>query len=94
MACPCGEIPETMSNTTIKRIHERQPLLTGGVPLDEATAAVLMLHGRGASAESILTLAQELGDPPGFAYAAPQAAGHTWYPHSFLAPPDANEPWL
>ena len=83
-----------MSGTTIERIHQGQPLLTGGVPLREASAAVLMLHGRGASAESILTLTQELGDPPGFAYAAPQAAGHTWYPHSFLAPLEANEPSL
>ena len=83
-----------MSNTTIERIHQGQPLLTGGVPLAEASAAVLMLHGRGASAESILTLTQELGDPPGFAYAAPQAAGHTWYPYSFLAPIEANEPSL
>ena len=83
-----------MPNTTIERIHQGQPLLTGGVALDEASAAVLMLHGRGASAESILTLADELGHPPGFAYAAPQAAGHTWYPHSFLAPIAANEPSL
>jgi predicted esterase len=69
-------------------------LHTAGVSLDEASAAVLMLHGRGASATSILALANELGDPPGFAYVAPQAAGHTWYPHSFLAPIEANEPWL
>jgi predicted esterase len=39
-------------------------------------------------------LADELGDSPGFAFVAPQAARHTWYPYSFLAPIEANEPWL
>ena len=54
---------------------------------------MLMLHGRGASAEDILTLAERLGEP-GFAYLAPQAANHTWYPNRFLAPLESNEPWL
>lgn len=75
-----------------KTIHQNQPLRTAGVSLKDASAAILMLHGRGASAESILTLTDILGDLPGFAYVAPQAAGHTWYPHSFLAPIKANEP--
>ena len=83
-----------MTTEGTKTIHQSQPLRTAGVSLDEASAAVMMLHGRGASATSILALADELGDPPGFAYVAPQAAGHTWYPHSFLAPIEANEPWL
>lgn len=83
-----------MTTERTKTIHQSQPLRTAGVSLDEASAAVLMLHGRGASATSILALADELGDPPGFAYVAPQAAGHTWYPHSFLSPIEANEPWL
>lgn len=83
-----------MTTERIKSIHQNQPLRTAGVLPDEASAAVLMLHGRGASAISILTLADELGHPPGFAYLAPQAAGHTWYPYSFLAPIEANEPWL
>jgi predicted esterase len=52
-----------------------------------------MVHGRGATAESILMLAGEL-DRPGFAYLAPQAAGDSWYPYSFLAPIASNEPWL
>jgi predicted esterase len=61
--------------------------------LREAEAAVVMIHGRGASAESILTLADELGRPE-LAYVAPQAAGYTWYPNSFLAPIERNEPYL
>src|SRR2546425_7020716 len=54
---------------------------------------MVMVHGRGASAESILDLAVELHQP-GFAYLAPQAAGDTWYPYSFLAPLARNEPGL
>jgi len=54
---------------------------------------MVMVHGRGASAESILDLAVELHQP-GFAYLAPQAAGDTWYPYSFLAPLANNEPGL
>jgi predicted esterase len=54
---------------------------------------MILVHGRGATAESILQLAREL-DRPDFAYLAPQAAGHTWYPHSFLAPIEENQPWL
>jgi predicted esterase len=54
---------------------------------------MILMHGRGASAEDILTLVPEL-DQGGFAYLAPQAAGYTWYPYSFLAPLSSNEPWL
>jgi predicted esterase len=54
---------------------------------------MILTHGRGASAEDILGLAAELA-VPGFAYVAPQAAGHTWYPYSFLAPMADNEPGL
>lgn len=54
---------------------------------------MLMLHGRGASADDILSLANEFAQP-GFAYLAPQAAGNTWYPNRFLAPVEENEPWL
>jgi predicted esterase len=54
---------------------------------------MLMVHGRGATAEDILTLADQFAQP-GFAYLAPQAAENTWYPNRFLAPLDTNEPWL
>jgi predicted esterase len=54
---------------------------------------MVMIHGRGAAAESILTLVQAI-DTPGFAYLAPQAAGNTWYPNSFLSPIPSNEPGI
>jgi predicted esterase len=54
---------------------------------------MIMIHGRGAAAEDILTLVPEL-DQPGFAYLAPQAAGGTWYPYPFTAPLASNEPYL
>ena len=68
-------------------------MATAGRPLAGAPAAVLVLHGRSATAESILSLADEL-DRPGFAYLAPQAHGYSWYPASFLAPLEQNEPGL
>jgi phospholipase/carboxylesterase len=73
--------------------HGGQPVLAAGVPLDRARAAMIMVHGRGASAEDILSLSEEFSDP-GVAYLAPQAAGSVWYPLSFLAPIAANEPGL
>ncbi len=73
--------------------HQGQPVLMAGEPLTSAKAAIIMLHGRGADAEDILSLANEV-DQPGFAYLAPQAAGYTWYPNSFLAPIASNEPGL
>lgn len=79
--------------TTTIDPHANTPVLHAGAPLAEATGAVILLHGRGSSAEDILSLAPPL-HLPGLAYLAPQAAGHTWYPNSFLAPRDANEPYL
>ena len=73
--------------------HAKQPVHHLGAPLAEAKGAVILLHGRGGSAENILSLAEPLyGD--GLAYLAPQAAGSTWYPNSFLAPRESNEPYL
>jgi predicted esterase len=68
-------------------------VLTAQTPLDGARAALVMVHGRGATAADILTFAGELARP-GVAVLAPQAAGNTWYPASFLAPLAANEPDL
>ena len=64
-----------------------------GAPLRRAKAAVIMLHGRGASAESMLSFADVFAQPD-VAYLAPQAPGSTWYPYSFLAPFAQNEPAL
>ena len=68
-------------------------LLTGGAPLKGARAAAILIHGRGASAEDILSLGEEFGQRD-VAYLAPQAANGTWYPFSFLAPLAQNEPHL
>lgn len=73
--------------------HQAQRVATEGSPLDRATGAVVMVHGRGASPESILTLVPAL-DRPEFAYLAPAAAGGTWYPNSFMAPIAGNEPGI
>ena len=73
--------------------HQGQPVRAAGEPLGRARAAMLMVHGRGARAEDILSLAGEL-NVPGFAYLAPQAAENTWYPYRFLDPISKNEPWL
>ena len=73
--------------------HQGQPVATAGAPLERARAAMVMVHGRGASAESILTLVPSL-DRPDFAYLAPQAQGNAWYPNSFLAPIPSNEPGI
>lgn len=73
--------------------HQGQPVRRAGEPLERATAAMVMVHGRGATADSILALSEELA-VPGFAYLAPQAAGNTWYPYSFLNPIERNEPGI
>src|ERR1700761_2537894 len=73
--------------------HASQPVRHVGAPLAQAKGAVVLLHGRGGSTDDILSLAQPLYRE-GIAYLAPQAAGHTWYPNSFLAPREANEPYL
>jgi predicted esterase len=68
-------------------------VLTAGVPFDKAAAAMILLHGRGASAEDILSLAQHFYRDD-VAYIAPDAAGHTWYPLPFTASVEQNEPYL
>jgi phospholipase/carboxylesterase len=75
------------------RLHQGQSILTIGVPLNDARAVMIMIHGRGATAGSILSLANEF-DIDDFAYLAPQAANNTWYPYRFLEPIERNEPWL
>jgi phospholipase/carboxylesterase len=69
------------------------PVLETGEPLAKARAAMVLVHGRGATAEDIMTLAADLMHP-GFAFLAPQAAGSAWYPNPFTAPLAANEPYL
>lgn len=73
--------------------HKDSPVRRFGKALPEASGAVILLHGRGASADDILLLAHDLYLPE-LAYLAPEAAGNSWYPNSFLAPVAQNEPWL
>ena len=73
--------------------HGGQDIESAGPPAEHARAGVVLVHGRGAEAAGMLTLAETfmLSD---VAYRAPQAHGFTWYPNSFLAPLSSNEPWL
>lgn len=73
-------------------MHQKK-LVTAGKKIQEAKQALIMLHGRGAPAEDILGLTSHLAVPD-FAFIAPQATNFTWYPYSFLVPPEQNEPWL
>ncbi|MFC3158637.1 phospholipase/carboxylesterase [Chryseobacterium arachidis] len=66
---------------------------TGGESLKEAEKALIMIHGRGGSAQDILSLSQHL-NVKDYALLAPQATNGTWYPFSFIAPVEQNEPWL
>lgn len=74
-------------------LHQGMPVARHGADAGSATAAMIMLHGRGATAEDILYLAHEL-NAPDVAFLAPQAANATWYPNRFIAPVATNEPWL
>src|ERR1700687_6104452 len=73
--------------------HQGMPVVEAGEPLAKARAAMILLHGRGATAEDIMTIAAQLVHP-GFAYLAPQAEGNAWYPYPFTAPLEQNEPYL
>ncbi len=72
-------------------MHQEQILYAGNTTV--ATSALIMIHGRGASAEDILSLSEDLNTVQ-YLLAAPQATGNSWYPKSFLAPQRENEPWL
>lgn len=78
---------------TVANIHQQQPLISKGTNLDEATVAVIMIHGRGAGPQGILPLANHF-EADGVAYLAPSAEGNTWYPNRFIAPRQSNEPHL
>lgn len=73
-------------------MHHKE-IISAGKATTAARKALIMIHGRGGSAEDILSLANYL-DVKDYALIAPQATGNTWYPYSFMAPPAQNEPWL
>src|SRR5690606_26479134 len=66
---------------------------SAGKSVKDADKVLIMLHGRGANAPDILALASHL-KVDDFALLAPQATNNTWYPYSFMAKPEQNEPWL
>jgi predicted esterase len=73
--------------------HAGQPVLRRGPPPRDARLVMILAHGRGSSGDDMLGLAHQLSAED-VSYLAPEAAGHTWYPHSFLAPIEKNEPYL
>lgn len=73
-------------------MHKKN-IITAGKELNATSKVLIMVHGRGASAEDIISLSSYL-DVEDFTLVAPQATNNTWYPYSFLAPPVQNEPWL
>jgi phospholipase/carboxylesterase len=77
----------------VSGIHDQSMILQAGEPVREAAGAVVLLHGRGGSAQDILGLARSFGGLK-LAFIAPEAAGNTWYPQSFLSPREQNEPYL
>lgn len=73
--------------------HQKSKIHEHGPSLSRAKAAMIMIHGRGATAKGMFSLAEEFAQPD-FHYIAPQAQNHTWYPYSFLEPPERNQPGL
>lgn len=73
--------------------HADRPVETAGRSLGEGSAAMILVHGRGAAPRNILELADALAHPA-FTYLAPAAAGNTWYPNSFMAETASNEPGI
>lgn len=73
--------------------HQQERVIVTGVAPGRARGALILTHGRGATAESILSLGDALGAAD-FAVYAPQASGNTWYPYSFLSPIEMNEPGI
>ena len=80
-------------STSLDTVIATHALARAGAPPARAKGVVLLIHGRGATAESMLPLADVLAMPE-LCYLAPQAEGYTWYPQSFMAPTAANEPFL
>ena len=73
--------------------HGQAQVYAAGAALDEASSAIIAIHGRGADAADIINLAGEVA-PPGVVILAPNAVGQTWYPYRFIEPIERNEPYL
>ena len=74
-------------------VHVMKNTIAAGKELNTTSKVLILLHGRGSSAENILSLSSHL-EVREFSLLAPQATNNTWYPYSFLVPPSQNEPWL
>lgn len=85
---------QVTNDTNFEGPHQSTQVLKGGVDASEADAAMIMIHGRGATAQSILPLADEFDTNLKLTLRAPQASGNTWYPNSFMAPSENNEPGM
>lgn len=81
------------STLSVPGPHDGAQVRVAGAPIAEARGALVLVHGRGADAEGMLDLARHFGGGR-FAWVAPQAVGHTWYPFPFIAPIDRNQPHL
>jgi phospholipase/carboxylesterase len=73
--------------------HGGEPLVVAGAPLGKSPAVAIMVHGRNAGPHNILDLVPRF-ERPDFTYLAPAAAGRTWYPLSFMAGREQNEPGI
>ena len=74
--------------------HGSAPLVRAGPPPSAAHGRLIMVHGRGATADGIASMAVPLRALDRWSVVAPQATGNTWYPFSFLAPMEQNEPGI
>jgi predicted esterase len=89
----CQGKPRAYVPAMARDVHRDQPVLVGGAPPAEAAGALVLLHGRGGSAQEMLALAREL-DRPRIACYVPEAAGRTWYPYSMLEQLEKNQSHL
>lgn len=88
-----GQFSDVNSVLQVPGPHNGAALLVAGAPLAAAKGALVLVHGRGADAEGMLDLARHL-QAEQFAWVAPQAVGHAWYPYPFLRPIAENQPHL
>jgi len=88
-----GATDGTASVDAEATLHRDHPIETAGAPAQAATAAMVMLHGRGSTAQFTLRLVDEFYHR-GVVYLAPQATDRSWYPWAGDRPLAGNEPWL
>lgn len=85
------QAPSRLDTSAAGGPHAGRPVATAGAALGTGAAVMILVHGRNASARNILDVARAL-DRPRFTYIAPEADRNAWYPNSFMAPVEMNEP--